>query len=293
MVKKFPRLPMQMSNRITLKANKKTKYLDRAYGRVGRKELKLKLLNGCVLNRIKFHQAKVWEIEHEKFESTVVCSDDYDKMDTMVLMDWRDFHLGNEPNLRKNNSKFPKFLYAMSFSSNFISLEETSLVSRPVLSYMEMKKRIAAGLRHLSIKISRLIQGKIHRHRANCSTRVKMRHKATPDVTQIQDLSLDKSSGDGEERRRGREKEGRGEENGRTVWRPACDGFRRHWSLWEADGGVGKWAEKNITRREEESKRGRVDRTLIAEAGVRRLQQHRSLEEEEVVAVSVGLERRD
>ncbi|KAI5666758.1 hypothetical protein M9H77_16611 [Catharanthus roseus] len=180
--------------------DQKTKYLDRPYGRVGRKELKLKLLNGCVLNRVKFHQAKVLKIEHEEFESTVVCSDgrelkaslvvdasgfassfiDYDKkrnhgyqiahgilaevdnhpfdLDKMVLMDWRDSHLGNEPNLRKNNSKFPTFLYAMPFSSNLIFLEETSLVSRPVLSYMEVKKRMVARLRHLGIKVTSIIE---------------------------------------------------------------------------------------------------------------------------------------
>ncbi|XP_022851386.1 capsanthin/capsorubin synthase, chromoplastic-like [Olea europaea var. sylvestris] len=178
----------------------KTKYLDRPYGRVSRKELKIKLLGGCVANSVKFHKAKVWKVEHEEFESSIVCDDgielkaslivdasgfaspliEYDKprnpgyqiahgilaqvddhpfdMDKMVLMDWRDSHLGNEPNLRGSNSKFPTFLYVMPFDSNLIFLEETSLVSRPVLSYMEVKKRMVARLRHLGIKVRSVIE---------------------------------------------------------------------------------------------------------------------------------------
>ncbi|KAL3518566.1 hypothetical protein ACH5RR_021155 [Cinchona calisaya] len=178
----------------------KTRYLDRAYGRVRRKELKLKLLNGCVSNEVKFHKAKVWKIEHQEFESSVVFSDgselkaslivdasgftshfiEYDKprnhgyqiahgilaevddhpfdLDEMVLMDWRDSHLGNEPYLQKDNSKYPTFLYAMPFSSNLTFLEETSLVSRPVLSYMDVKKRMVARLRHLGIKVKSVIE---------------------------------------------------------------------------------------------------------------------------------------
>ncbi|RZB76526.1 Capsanthin/capsorubin synthase, chromoplastic [Glycine soja] len=48
-------------------------------------------------------------------------------LDKMVLVDWRDSHLGNEPYLRASSSRFPTFLYAMPFSSNLIFLEETSL----------------------------------------------------------------------------------------------------------------------------------------------------------------------
>ncbi|XP_027083400.1 neoxanthin synthase, chloroplastic-like [Coffea arabica] len=178
----------------------KTRYLDRAYGRVSRKELKIKLLSGCVSNQVKFHKAKVWKIEHQEFESSVVCTDgselkaslivdasgyaspfiEYDKprnhgyqiahgilaevdnhpfdLDKMVLMDWRDSHLGSEPDLRKDNSKIPTFLYAMPFSSNLIFLEETSLVARPVLSYMEVKKRMVARLRHLGVKVRSVIE---------------------------------------------------------------------------------------------------------------------------------------
>nr|GMD61590.1 neoxanthin synthase, chloroplastic [Ipomoea batatas] len=177
-----------------------TKYLDRAYGRVSRKRLKLRLLSECVNNNVKFYKARVWKVEHQEFESCVTCDDgrklkaslvvdasgfassfiEYDKprnhgyqiahgilaevdahpfdLDKMVLMDWRDSHLGNEPYLRESNSRIPTFLYAMPFGSNLVFLEETSLVSRPFLSYMEVKKRMVARLRHLGIKVRSVIE---------------------------------------------------------------------------------------------------------------------------------------
>ena len=79
-------------------------------------------------------------------------------LDKMVLVDWRDSHLGNEPYLRASSSRFPTFLYAMPFSSNLIFLEETSLVSRPVLYYMEVKRRMVARLRHLGIRVKRVLE---------------------------------------------------------------------------------------------------------------------------------------
>ncbi|KAL8057850.1 hypothetical protein ABFX02_04G210300 [Erythranthe guttata] len=178
----------------------KTKYLDRAYGRVNRKDLKLKLLSDCATNGVKFHKAKVWKVDHDEFVSSISCDDgtelkadlivdasgfsskfvEYDKprnqgyqiahgilaevdrhpfdLDKMLLMDWRDSHLGNEPSLRPHNSKFPTFLYAMPFDSNLVFLEETSLVSRPMLSYTEIKKRMVARLRHLGIKVRAVIE---------------------------------------------------------------------------------------------------------------------------------------
>ncbi|KAJ4845138.1 hypothetical protein Tsubulata_018398 [Turnera subulata] len=178
----------------------KTKYLDRPYGRVSRRKLKTQLLENCASRGVRFYKGKVWKVEHEEFESSVVCEDgnqlkaslivdasgfassfiEYDKprnhgyqiahgilaeveghpfdLDKMVLMDWRDSHMGNEPYLRVSNSKIPTFLYAMPFDSNLIFLEETSLVSRPVLSYMEIKRRMVARLRHLGIRVKRVIE---------------------------------------------------------------------------------------------------------------------------------------
>ncbi|KAI3706501.1 hypothetical protein L6452_24289 [Arctium lappa] len=180
--------------------DRKTKYLDRPYGRISRKMLKMKLLGGCVSNGVKFHKAKVWKVDHQEFESSIVCDDgneikaslivdasgfassfvEYDKprnhgyqiahgilaevdqhpfdLDKMLLMDWRDSHLGNEPSLRVSNSRFPTFLYAMPFDSNLVFLEETSLVSRPVLSYAEIKTRMVARLRHMGIRVTRVIE---------------------------------------------------------------------------------------------------------------------------------------
>ncbi|KAI3994443.1 hypothetical protein MKX01_012700 [Papaver californicum] len=159
--------------------DQRTKYLDRPYGRVNRKDLKRKLIEKSVLNGVKFFESKVWIIEHREFELVVDARgfrspfvkfneprnhgyqivhgilDEVDEhpfdLDKMVLMDWRDDHLGNEPH--------PTFLYAMSFDSNLIFLEETSLVSRPVLPYNEVKKRMVARIRHLGIKVKRVIEG--------------------------------------------------------------------------------------------------------------------------------------
>ncbi|RVW86637.1 Capsanthin/capsorubin synthase, chromoplastic [Vitis vinifera] len=141
-----------------------TKYLDRAYGRVSRKRLKMKLLEICAAYGVQFHKAKVWKVEHQEFESLIahgilaeVDSHPFD-LDKMLLMDWRDSHLGNEPYIRAGNSSLPTFLYAMPFNSNLIFLEETSLVSRPMLSYKEVKRRMVARLRHLGIRVRRVIE---------------------------------------------------------------------------------------------------------------------------------------
>lgn len=79
-------------------------------------------------------------------------------LDKMVFMDWRDSHLQNEPELRFNNLRTPSFLYAMPFDSNLIFLEETSLVCRPALPYMEVKQRMAARLKHLGIGVKRILE---------------------------------------------------------------------------------------------------------------------------------------
>ncbi|XP_010271593.1 PREDICTED: capsanthin/capsorubin synthase, chromoplastic-like [Nelumbo nucifera] len=180
--------------------DRKTQYLDRPYGRVSRKRLKTRLIEGCVSHGVKFHEAKALELEHQEFVSMVSCDDgcevkgslivdasgftsnfiEYDKprnhgyqiahgilaevqdhpfdLNKMVLMDWRDSHMGSEPYMRARNDKVPTFLYAMPFSSNLIFLEETSLVSRPVLPYMEVKRRMVARLRHLGIRVKRVFE---------------------------------------------------------------------------------------------------------------------------------------
>ncbi|XP_058108975.1 capsanthin/capsorubin synthase, chromoplastic-like [Magnolia sinica] len=180
--------------------DQKKKYLDRPYGRVSRTVLKRRLMEGCVSQGVKFHEAKVWKVVHQEFKSAVQCSDglevisslvvdasgfssafvEYDRprnhgyqiahgilaevedhpfdLDKMVLMDWRDSHMVNEPYLRAKNEKLPTFLYAMPFDRNLIFLEETSLVSRPVISYVEIKERMVARLRHLGIRVKKVIE---------------------------------------------------------------------------------------------------------------------------------------
>uniref|UniRef100_A0A7N0U7F6 Lycopene beta-cyclase n=1 Tax=Kalanchoe fedtschenkoi TaxID=63787 RepID=A0A7N0U7F6_KALFE len=181
---------------------RRTKYLDRPYGRVNRKKLKMKLLENCVSNgTVTFLKATVWKVEHQEFESSIACDDGSElraslvvdasgfrspfiehsesprncgyqiahgilaevgshpfDLNKMVLMDWRDSHMGNEPYLRASNSRFPTFLYAMPFDSNLIFLEETALVSRPALSYSEVKKRMVARLRHLGVHVKKVLE---------------------------------------------------------------------------------------------------------------------------------------
>ncbi|CAI0423999.1 unnamed protein product [Linum tenue] len=66
--------------------------------------------------------------------------------------------MGNEPYLRSGNSKFPTFLYAMPFVPDLVFLEEISLVSRPTLPYKDVKLRMAVRLRHMGIKVRRVIE---------------------------------------------------------------------------------------------------------------------------------------
>lgn len=43
----------------------RAKNLDRPYGRVSRGKLKRRLMEGCAENGVRFHKAKVWEVDHE------------------------------------------------------------------------------------------------------------------------------------------------------------------------------------------------------------------------------------
>ena len=50
--------------------------LPRPYGRVNRKQLKLKMLQKCIANGVKFHKAKVIKVIHEESR----CLVQYDKL---------------------------------------------------------------------------------------------------------------------------------------------------------------------------------------------------------------------
>ncbi|CAI9109160.1 OLC1v1008927C1 [Oldenlandia corymbosa var. corymbosa] len=55
--------------------DKNSKDLERPYGRVNRKALKSKMMQKCISNGVKFHQAKVLKVIHEDSKSLLICSD--------------------------------------------------------------------------------------------------------------------------------------------------------------------------------------------------------------------------
>ncbi|KAL3637184.1 Lycopene beta cyclase, chloroplastic [Castilleja foliolosa] len=62
-----------------------TKNLDRPYGRVNRKQLKSKMMQKCILNGVKFHQAKVVKVIHEESKSLIICNDGVTIQASVVL----------------------------------------------------------------------------------------------------------------------------------------------------------------------------------------------------------------
>ncbi|CAH9079310.1 unnamed protein product [Cuscuta epithymum] len=62
-----------------------TKDLGRPYGRVNRKKLKSKMMQKCILNGVKFHQAKVMSVIHEESKSFLICNDGVTIQATLVL----------------------------------------------------------------------------------------------------------------------------------------------------------------------------------------------------------------
>ncbi|KAK4797083.1 hypothetical protein SAY86_029409 [Trapa natans] len=61
------------------------KNLGRPYGRVNRKHLKSKMLQKCISNGVKFHQAKVIKVIHEESKSLLICSDGVTIQASVVL----------------------------------------------------------------------------------------------------------------------------------------------------------------------------------------------------------------
>ncbi|KAK9125094.1 hypothetical protein Scep_013940 [Stephania cephalantha] len=62
-----------------------TKDLDRPYGRVNRKQLKSKMMQNCISNGVKFHQAKVIKVIHEEAKSLLICNDGITIQASVVL----------------------------------------------------------------------------------------------------------------------------------------------------------------------------------------------------------------
>lgn len=42
-------------------------------------------MENCVFNRDRFHEAKVWKVEHEEFESSIVCEDENELKTSLVV----------------------------------------------------------------------------------------------------------------------------------------------------------------------------------------------------------------
>lgn len=61
------------------------KDLDRPYGRVNRKRLKSKMMQKCISNGVKFHQAKVIKVIHEESKSLLICNDGVTIQASVVL----------------------------------------------------------------------------------------------------------------------------------------------------------------------------------------------------------------
>ncbi|KAH9608194.1 hypothetical protein KSS87_015779 [Heliosperma pusillum] len=61
------------------------KDLGRPYGRVNRKQLKSKMMQKCICNGVKFHQAKVIKVVHEESKSLLICNDGVTIQATVVL----------------------------------------------------------------------------------------------------------------------------------------------------------------------------------------------------------------
>ncbi|GMN55492.1 hypothetical protein TIFTF001_024611 [Ficus carica] len=64
---------------------KSKKDLGRPYGRVNRKQLKSKMMQKCIANGVKFHQAKVIKVIHEEAKSLLICNDGVTIQATVVL----------------------------------------------------------------------------------------------------------------------------------------------------------------------------------------------------------------
>ena len=73
-------------------------------------------------------------------------------MDRMVLMDYSEKHLHDDPKLTASNDRFPSFVYAMPLGPNELFLEETVLVSRPACPSKDLEARLYKRMEALGIK---------------------------------------------------------------------------------------------------------------------------------------------
>lgn len=74
------------------------------------------------------------------------------KMERMVLMDYSERHLYEDPALTASNVRFPTFVYAMPLGEDELFLEETVLVSRPGASSRDLQARLKLRMKALGIE---------------------------------------------------------------------------------------------------------------------------------------------
>jgi lycopene beta-cyclase len=74
------------------------------------------------------------------------------KLERMVLMDYCEKHLYEDPALTQSNVRFPSFLYAMPVAPDELFLEETVLVSRPGASSRDLQARLELRMKALGIE---------------------------------------------------------------------------------------------------------------------------------------------
>ena len=76
----------------------------------------------------------------------------------LVLMDYSEQHLHDDPELVKSNDRFPSFLYAMPLADDELFLEETILVSRPGGSSKNLEKRLYKRMESLGITAEAVLE---------------------------------------------------------------------------------------------------------------------------------------
>ncbi|GJQ09717.1 hypothetical protein GpartN1_g1508.t1 [Galdieria partita] len=79
-------------------------------------------------------------------------------IDEMLLMDFRDSHMEDSLEAKTQSSMFPTFLYAMPMSSTRVFLEETSLISKPPVTFEHLKERLLKRLRFLQIEVKNIFE---------------------------------------------------------------------------------------------------------------------------------------
>jgi hypothetical protein len=76
----------------------------------------------------------------------------------MVLMDYSELHLHDDPKLKASNDRFPSFVYAMPLAEDELFLEETILVSRPGGSSRDLQARLEKRIQALGINTIEVLE---------------------------------------------------------------------------------------------------------------------------------------